>query len=122
MMTLKELTKLQKSFDSEHKGNFCWSSKITDENLELLEFLLISLTGEVGETANIVKKVVRGDFTLESKKDDLQKEIADVFIYLLKISYQLGIDLEEAYLQKLDVNRRKFKKYEQGREKKCTCE
>lgn len=116
-MTLEELIKLQKNFDSEHKGNFRWSSKITDENLELLEFLMISLTGEVGETANIVKKIVRGDFTLESKKDELQKEIADVFIYLLKISYQLGIDLEEAYLQKLDINRRKFKRYEQCEEK-----
>lgn len=118
-MTLEELTKLQKSFDSEHKGNFRWNSKITDENLELLEFLMVSLTGEVGETANIVKKIVRGDFTLESKKDDLQGEISDIFIYLLKISYQLGIDLETAYLQKLEINRSKFKKYEQCKEKKC---
>lgn len=114
-MTLEEITKLQQGFDSEHKGKFNWSSKITDENLELLEFLMVSLTGEVGETANIVKKIVRGDFTLKSKKGDLQGEIADIFIYLLKISYQLGIDLEEAYLQKLEINRRKFKKYEHGK-------
>lgn len=118
-MTLEELTKLQKSFDSEHKGNFQWSSEITDDNLELLEFLMVSLTGEVGETANIVKKIVRGDYTLESKKDDLQGEIADVFIYLLKISYQLGIDLEKAYLRKLEINRSRFINYEQNKEEKC---
>lgn len=118
-MTLEELTKLQKGFDSEHKGNFRWSSDITDENLELLEFLMVSLTGEVGEMANIVKKIVRGDFSLESKKNELQGEIADIFIYLLKISYQLGIDLEKSYLQKLEINRSRFKKYEQDKEEKC---
>lgn len=118
-MTLEELAKLQKSFDSEHKGNFRWSSDITDDNLELLEFLMVSLTGEVGEAANIVKKIVRGDFTLESKKEDLQEEIADIFIYLLKISYQLGINLEKAYLHKLEINRSRFTNYEQDKKEKC---
>lgn len=114
-MTLGELVELQKNFDSGHKGNFRWSSKITDENLELLEFLMVSLTGEVGEAANIIKKIVRGDFTLDDKRNDLQGEIADIFIYLLKISYQLGMNLEEAYMQKLEINRRRFKKYEQDK-------
>lgn len=112
-MTLQELIEVQKDFDAAHISKFPWNTNITDSNIEMLEFLLVSLTGEVGETANIVKKVVRGDFTLEQRKADLRKELADIFIYLLKISYQLQIDLEEAYFEKIDDNRRRFKKYEQ---------
>lgn len=42
----------------------------------------MSLTGELGETANIVKKIARGDFPLEEKKEELSKEMADMFAYL----------------------------------------
>lgn len=111
-MTLQELIELQKKFDGNHKGNFMWNSKVTDSNIEILEFLLVSLAGELGETANIVKKIVRGDFKLEEKKEDLQEELADVFIYLLKLSYQLEIDLEKAYLEKMKKNQERFRKYE----------
>lgn len=111
-MTLQEIIELQKEFDGKHKGNFMWNTQITDSNIEMLEFLLVSLTGEVGETANIVKKIVRGDFKLEEKKNDLQEELADVFIYLLKLSYQLDIDLEKAYIEKMGKNRERFLKYE----------
>lgn len=111
-MTLNELIELQKKFDGKHKGNFKWNVKVTDSNIEMLEFLLVSLTGEVGEVANIVKKIVRGDFKLEEKKPDIQDELVDVFIYLLKLSYQLNIDLESAYVEKMKKNRERFLKYE----------
>lgn len=111
-MTLKELIELQKEFDGKHKGKFAWDTKVTDANIEMLEFLLVSLTGELGEAANIVKKVARGDFQLEEKKADLQEEIADVFIYLLKMAYQLDIDLETAYMNKMRKNQERFHKYE----------
>lgn len=111
-MTIQELIELQKEFDGKHKGNFKWNSKVTDSNIEMLEFLLVSLTGEVGEVANIVKKIVRGDFKLDEKKPDIQEELADVFIYLLKLSYQLDIDLEKAYVEKMAKNRERFLKYE----------
>ena len=111
-MTIGELIAFQKNFDTAHVSKFPWNSNITDSNIEMLEFLLVSLTGEVGETANIVKKVVRGDFLLDEKKTDLQEELADIFIYLLKIAYQLGLDLEKAYFEKMENNRRRFEKYE----------
>lgn len=111
-MTLQELLDLQKEFDSRHEGNFKWNVKVTDSNIEMLEFLLVSLTGELGETANIVKKIVRGDFKLEEKKDELGEEIVDIFAYLLKISYQLDIDLEDLYIEKMKKNQERFLKYE----------
>lgn len=111
-MTLQELMKLQEDFDIKHTSNFNWNEKINDENIEMLEFLLISMFGEIGETANLVKKSVRGDFKLETIKEQLSEEIADIFIYLMKICIQLDIDLENSYLNKRKKNMERFKKYE----------
>lgn len=111
-MTLRELKDIQENFDSRHEGYFRWNSQITDVNIEMLEFLIVSLTGELGEAANIVKKIARGDYLLEEKKNELQEEIADIFIYLLKIAYQMDIDLEQAYLNKMKKNQERFQKYE----------
>lgn len=111
-MTLEELVAFQEDFDSRHEGYFRWNSQITNENIDMLEFLIVSLTGEVGETANIVKKIARGDCLLEEKKNELQEEIADIFIYLLKMSYQMDINLEEAYLNKMRINQERFQGYE----------
>lgn len=111
-MNLNQITDMQKEFDSNHKGTFEWSQKIDDNNVELLEYLLLCLVGEVGETANLVKKILRGDFKLSDKKVQIGEEIADVFIYLLKLSYQLDIDLEKEYLSKLNINKLRFVNYE----------
>jgi NTP pyrophosphatase (non-canonical NTP hydrolase) len=111
-MTLNELIDIQRNFDGEHKGKFCWNEKVSGDNLEILEFLIIALIGEVGEMSNLVKKVIRGDFMLDEKKDELSEELADVLAYLLKLSYQLDIDLEKAYLNKMVKNKERFQKYE----------
>ena len=111
-MTLKELLDMQAAFDETHEGKFPWNCKVTDDNIGLLEFLIVSLTGELGETANIVKKIARGDFPLEEKKEELSEEMADMFAYLLKMSYQLDIDLEKAYVQKMQKNQERFQNYE----------
>jgi len=79
-----------------------------------LEYLTNALAGEVREAANLVKKVVRGvvygrgDVRLEDVREQLVEEVTDVFIYLLTIAGLLGIDLEKAYFQKLEKNKRRF--------------
>lgn len=113
-MTLNEIIDKQKEFDEEHSSTFAWNSKITDDNLECLEFLIIALTGELGEFSNIVKKIIRGDFSINEKKKDISEEIADIFAYLLKISYQMNIDLEKTYLDKMKKNKERFEHYEKG--------
>lgn len=110
-MTIKELMKLQQEFDANHTSKFNWGEKINDDNIEMLQFLLVSMFGEIGETANLVKKCVRGDFELESIKEELSEEVADIFIYLMKLCIQLDIDLEESYLKKRQKNLERFKKY-----------
>lgn len=116
-MTIKELMELQEEFDLTHTSKFNWAEKINDDNIEMLEFLLISMFGEIGETANLVKKSVRGDFKLEEIKEELSEEVADIFIYLLKICIQLDIDLEASFLKKKAKNKNRFKKYEVCKEK-----
>lgn len=111
-MTLNEIINLQKQFDSNHASAFPWDEKITDNNLEILEFLLVAFAGEFGEVSNIVKKIVRGDYSLDEKRDEISEEIADMFAYLIKLSYQLNIDLEESYIKKVNKNQERFKCYE----------
>lgn len=57
----------------------------------------LGLTGEAGEVADKVKKVIRdthGGFTPE-KKQEIMKEIGDVLWYCATLSHDLGYDLEE---------------------------
>jgi len=112
-MELKEILKLQKEFDVKHRINFNWAEDISEKNLQHLQFLVLSLTGEVGEMANCVKKVIRGDEQYNASKDRIAEELTDVFIYILKLAYQMNIDLEGHYLQKLESNKSRFKSFEE---------
>lgn len=54
-----------------------------------------ALGGEVGEAQNIIKKVQRGDFTLDEVIRDLMDEVADVQTYLDIIAYRAGVQIFE---------------------------
>ena len=111
-LSLKELMAIQNSFDQNHSSTFDWAVPITMDNLELLSFRVVCMVSELGEASNIVKKIIRGDFTLEEVRDELEEEITDLFIYLMITCNQLGIDLEAEYLKKLEKNKIRFKRYE----------
>lgn len=117
-MDIKEIIEKQRNFDSGYKSKFNWDEPINQSNLEMLQYLIICTLGELGETSNIIKKIVRGDFKLEEVKDDLSEEIIDVFIYIIKLSYQLNIDIEREFLKKLNKNKKRFKKYEKESDEK----
>jgi len=106
---LEKIMKLQGKFDAKHSGLSDWSVKVTEENLELLEFLMIGMMGEFGEFANTIKKIIRGDFSLSSKREEIEEEVADIFIYLVKICNQMDIDLAGNFLKKLEKNKKRFK-------------
>lgn len=110
-MNIQKLIESQKEFDSKHKGNFNWDEKINDENIELLEYLLICILGELGETSNLVKKAIWGDYKLADIKESLSEEIIDILIYVIKMIYQLDIDVEEEYYKKMVKNKERFKQY-----------
>jgi NTP pyrophosphatase (non-canonical NTP hydrolase) len=115
--TLKELISLQRAFDLRHESfGQPWSAPITQENIPLFLELIVALAGEVGEVANLAKKIARGDFTLDAARGDIGTELADVLIYVLKISDQLHVDLEEALMAKIELNARRFARYERERD------
>lgn len=61
---------------------------------------LQAVVGELGEYANMRKKVERGDYTSDEAKPMLADELADVVIYLDILASQLGIDLGAAVMSK----------------------
>lgn len=68
--------------------------------------------GELGEAANIIKKIDRGDFPIEQVRADLAKELADVAIYLDILALRAGVDLGEAVRLKWnEVSRRVGSRY-----------
>lgn len=107
-MELADLARLQRSFDERRSTTFEWSGSITRDNARPLLHNVLSLSGEAGEIANLVKKYDRGDFSFEELMDDLPAELADVAIYLIKIAYQSNIDLEQAILDKMAINEERF--------------
>lgn len=111
-MELKNLIRLQADFDRSHGIQKPFFVPITSSNLQELEHLVVCLVGEVGEFANELKKVVRGDSTYEDSRNSLAEELADTFIYLMKISAQTGMDLEAEFLSKLEKNSQRFPKLE----------
>lgn len=107
-MEIAELISMQRSFDEAHATRFEWSQAASEQQTQPLLYIALALAGEVGEIANIVKKLERGDYTYSQAMMLLEDEAADVLIYLLKLSYQTRIDLEQAFVAKLHKNRERF--------------
>ena len=63
---------------------------------------LQALVGEIGEYANILKKVERGDFTLDVAREAIGKELADVQVYLDLLALKVGVDLGRATMAKFN--------------------
>lgn len=111
-LTLDEVKKIQKDFDLTHGvSGRPFYTPIGDDDAAHLEHIAVCLIGEFGEFCNILKKVVRGDFTLKDAKPELAEELADSFIYLIKIANQFDIDLEKEFLAKVDRNSGRFDKF-----------
>jgi NTP pyrophosphatase (non-canonical NTP hydrolase) len=83
-----------------------------------LAFMTLAMAGEVGEVANIVKKIERGSYTLDDKLSDthtvreaLAEEVVDVLIYLMNLMGQPEfIDTEwmEVWYRKRKYNQERF--------------
>jgi len=110
-VTLKEIMKLQAEFDAKHAGDFNRTEPIATKN-SYVEHILVCLIGEIGEFANIIKKIVRGELSHEDVHQHLTEELADSFIYLIKLCNELDIDLQSAFDQRLEYNRKRFRVYE----------
>lgn len=54
--------------------------------------------GELGEAANLIKKIERGDYTLDEMRVELGKELA----YLDILAFRAGVDLGQATIDKFN--------------------
>ena len=63
---------------------------------------LQAVVGELGEYANLKKKVDRGDISREEAQPMLTDELADVVTYLDILAFRLGIDLGDATMDKFN--------------------
>jgi len=61
-----------------------------------------AVCGELGEAANYIKKIERGDMTLDEGRPLLAEELADVATYLDILAFRAGIDLGEATREKFN--------------------
>jgi NTP pyrophosphatase (non-canonical NTP hydrolase) len=80
--------------------------------------LVLCMAGEVGEVANLVKKIVRGSITLEDARDQgLEEEIVDVLIYLCNLMGAkefANVNWERIWVEKRKFNEQRFGRFENG--------
>ncbi|WP_051345942.1 hypothetical protein [Bradyrhizobium sp. th.b2] len=76
---------------------------------------LVGLMGEIGEFANLIKKVdlamMRPGYAgsdLVAAEPKLRMELADVQIYLLRLAHLIGADLTETVLEKMRLNDERY--------------
>lgn len=71
-------------------------------------FLALCMSGEAGEVNNKVKKVLRGDRTMDEQRDAIVEEIVDVFTYMMNLVGVLEFDLYAEYLRKRSFNHHRW--------------
>ncbi len=69
----------------------------------------LHLVEEVGEVSRVLlyKETKRGEFNNTTDAGNIEDEVADIFWQTLKLASYLNIDLEKAFLNKLEKNRNK---------------
>lgn len=74
--------------------------------------LVMALSGEVGELNELfqwLSEVESIEFKKDSKKmKKVKEEIADIFIYLVRLAHKLDIDIKQAVKEKIKVNSDKY--------------
>ena len=108
-MNFKEFSKINRDRSESPEG---FNHKLSSWSLS---DWFTATTGELGEAANIAKKLnryrdgIRGNTrTKEELQQDLADEIADVFIYLDLLAQSENICLEEAILHKFNETSNKI--------------
>lgn len=66
---------------------------------------LQATVGELGELANLMKKIRRGDYDINDPEiaAEVRYELADVAIYLDILALQFGVDLGDAIREKFNI-------------------
>lgn len=108
-MDLNEISKQQIKMDELH--GFPVKFPTVREKFQQLTKDLVGLFGEIGEFANIVKKIniklerpEEYKFELSDADTLLREELVDSLIYIIRIGAILDIDLQKELLKKMQSN------------------
>ena len=74
-----------------------------DEPAWPLQNWALAIAGEAGELCNLVKKCLRGDFTIEKKRQEILAELADVITYCDLAMSALDADTASELKAKFDI-------------------
>ncbi|KAM9314565.1 glutamyl-tRNA(Gln) amidotransferase subunit B, mitochondrial [Pholidichthys leucotaenia] len=100
--TLEDIRRMQVDFTDERD----WNKFHQPRNL------LLAMVGEVGEVAELFQW--RGEVTeglpewTEGEREQLAHELSDVLIYLVELAEKCRVDLPQAVLRKMALNRQKY--------------
>ena len=100
-MDIKEIQKNLAKFAEERD----WDQFHSPKNLAM------ALTSEVGELNELFQWLTEEQSSMKDdigKIEEIRKEIADIFIYLLRLADKLDIDIEEAVREKIEINGKKY--------------
>ena len=83
-----------------------WDNYHTPKNL------VMALSGEIGELTEIFQWLNEDESKIENLSikniERVKEEIADVFLYLIRLSDKLNIDLIEVANNKIEINKTKY--------------
>ncbi len=81
------------------------------EKFHTAKNLAMALSGEAGELVSEFQWLTpeEGQNLSPEKLKDVEMEIADVAIYLVRLADVLGIDILEAVMEKISINEARFK-------------
>lgn len=104
-------TLVERQITADRRRGFQVDFDSDPERVAQLERDLVGLLGEIGEFANILKKVrlaiAHAGYdgpSLGESAPSLREELADALIYLMRLSVVLGGDLEADLVGKMSVN------------------
>ena len=69
--------------------------------------LVMALTSEVGELNELFQWLTE-EQSKNVDNDEIRQEIADIFIYILRLADKLNINIENAVKEKMEINAKKY--------------
>jgi NTP pyrophosphatase (non-canonical NTP hydrolase) len=99
-MTMQGLTERLREFAARRR----WEEYHTPKNLAM------ALSGEAGELIELFQWLTpeESQAIMAGKRAEVEDELADVFIYLVRLADVLGVDLIKAAHAKIDRNETRF--------------
>jgi NTP pyrophosphatase (non-canonical NTP hydrolase) len=110
---------VERQISADHRRGFPVTFANDAERYSQLTKDLVGLLGEIGEFANLAKKVglklEHSNYvgpSLENASAKLREELADALIYIIRLSNILGGDLEKDVVAKMERNDEKYRPLE----------